>query len=203
MTGPCRSAVAFAPDFAGGALKRVIDPCKADEGSLKDEIVDRLRRAGQAFSFTPFLAAADMRGENTLAERMRAEGVTCGGAVATLTPGTMRVGSLSVIGAQGEQPQAFDARFIEIWPVLRLAALPLAELAARILRKGSAPSVSAKEAEVLCELAKGKRPAEIAVALGKSESTVRNQIDSAKARLGVRTSIQAVATALSIGAIKA
>ena len=57
------------------------------------------------------------------------------------------------------------------------------------------------EIAVMNALAKGMRPQQIAEELGKSEKTIRNQITSAKARLGARTRDQALSYALGFGLI--
>jgi len=67
------------------------------------------------------------------------------------------------------------------------------------LRDGRSPSVnalSAREAQCLRQVAIGLPDAEIGVLLGISPRTVRFHVDSAKAKLGVSTRIQAVAKAL-------
>lgn len=67
------------------------------------------------------------------------------------------------------------------------------------LRDGTSPSVSvlsAREAQCLRQVAIGRPDAEIGQLLGISPRTVRFHVDSAKAKLGVSTRIQAVAKAL-------
>jgi DNA-binding CsgD family transcriptional regulator len=67
------------------------------------------------------------------------------------------------------------------------------------LRDGNSPSVnalSAREAQCLRQVAIGLPDAEIGALLGISPRTVRFHVDSAKAKLGVSTRIQAVAKAL-------
>lgn len=67
------------------------------------------------------------------------------------------------------------------------------------LRDGRAPVgnlLSAREAQCLRQVAIGRPDAEIGQLLGISPRTVRFHVDSAKAKLGVSTRIQAVAKAL-------
>jgi DNA-binding CsgD family transcriptional regulator len=67
------------------------------------------------------------------------------------------------------------------------------------LRDGQSPAVatlSAREAQCLRQVAVGHADAEIGALLGISPRTVRFHVDSAKAKLGVSTRIQAVAKAL-------
>jgi DNA-binding CsgD family transcriptional regulator len=67
------------------------------------------------------------------------------------------------------------------------------------LRDGASPAVStlsAREAQCLRQVAIGRPDAEIGQLLGISPRTVRFHVDSAKAKLGVSTRIQAVAKAL-------
>lgn len=59
--------------------------------------------------------------------------------------------------------------------------------------------LTASEREVLSLLARGLDNAEIAKALAKSEKTVRNQVSSIFAKLGVHTRAQAVAIARDRG----
>jgi DNA-binding CsgD family transcriptional regulator len=67
------------------------------------------------------------------------------------------------------------------------------------IRDGQSPAVnqlSAREAQCLRQVAVGHPDAEIGALLGISPRTVRFHVDSAKAKLGVSTRIQAVAKAL-------
>lgn len=57
---------------------------------------------------------------------------------------------------------------------------------------GSPASLSNSEHIVFEHLATGMRPREIAEKLGKSEKTIQNQIDSARGRLGAKTTTEAV-----------
>jgi DNA-binding CsgD family transcriptional regulator len=62
--------------------------------------------------------------------------------------------------------------------------------------KASANALSARESQCLRHVAIGRPDAEIGMLLGISPRTVRFHVDSAKAKLGVATRIQAVAKAL-------
>ncbi len=110
-------------------------------------------------------------------------------------------GALALAGPSDLSPAAFETLFRETgW----LAALGAATITARL--HAPAPdgdhALTESERRVTQALAQGLRPREIADRLGKSERTVRNQIDSAKRRLGVETSAGLVAAAIRLGLIR-
>jgi len=78
--------------------------------------------------------------------------------------------------------------------------LPLSELAAERQPKGG---LSPREKECLLWAARGKSDWDIGMILGLAERTVSMHCDRARARLGARTRIQALATALRLGWITA
>lgn len=64
---------------------------------------------------------------------------------------------------------------------------------------GEAEALSRKELEVLRMLAGGYSNKEISIAIFKSEGTVKNQVSSILAKLGVRDRTQAVLRAINLG----
>ena len=97
---------------------------------------------------------------------------------------------------------SFLQRLSEPLPTL----LPLArEFSARMMMETVlAPDqvLTSSEILVLGELARGRRPAQIATITRKSIETIRNQTASARARLGAKTTTQAVAIAVRLGFVK-
>lgn len=69
------------------------------------------------------------------------------------------------------------------------------------LIKMGAPTLSARERDVLCYLAKGMMTAQIAAKLGIAEVTVGKHFKSARTRLGAATREQALAIAMALGII--
>lgn len=63
-------------------------------------------------------------------------------------------------------------------------------------------SLTRREREVLAWIAAGRRQADIAVTLGLSDRTVENHLRSARRRLGVKTTAQAVSMAIRHGEIE-
>jgi DNA-binding CsgD family transcriptional regulator len=62
--------------------------------------------------------------------------------------------------------------------------------------------LSARETQVLRQLALGLSPTEIAAQLGISGDTARNHLRNARAKLGAKTRVHAVALALERGLIE-
>lgn len=69
-------------------------------------------------------------------------------------------------------------------------------------RDGTAPVLTAREAEALACCYAGLTDAGIALKMGVSERTARFHIGNARAKLGARTRAQAVATALTLGLLR-
>ena len=80
-------------------------------------------------------------------------------------------------------------------------------LAARKLLESSEPTIGAtlsgRELEVLRWIASGRRVADVAATLGRSERTVENHLRRIRHRLRVKTTAQAITAALRSGAIRA
>lgn len=112
-----------------------------------------------------------------------------------------RHGALALAGPSDLAPKAFAALFRETgW----LAELGATFIVARLhgLAPDGVPALTASERQVVEALAQGLRPGEIAARLGKSDRTVRHQIDSARARLGASTNAGLVAFAIRLNLIR-
>jgi DNA-binding CsgD family transcriptional regulator len=131
-----------------------------------------------------------------------------GGKCSALLPVSWRGQALSVL-VLGRGARGYDARELEqlqrLAPTLqlceasrqaRLSASPGAERLARTCR---VPSLTAAEREVLSYLHLGYTNAEIACARGNTARTVRNQLSSAYAKLGVASRAEAVAALSRLG----
>ena len=178
--------------IAGGALDAApkhflyttIRPC--------DPILWESYRSAAPVSWTPYFADArrmQMSGVGPLASR----GVTSGASIPILSQYGACRASLCVSGAPDEKPTALDMRLPDFWPLLRLAGLTLFEAGvAEALRREQSPLTSS-EIAALQALSQGLTVKEAAQELGKSESTIRNQLDSARARIGAKTTVEAIA----------
>lgn len=124
---------------------------------------------------------------------IEALGVAAGASIPIISRSGQRRASLCVTGAKGEPAAAFDQRFPELAPTLRISGLAMFEFGLEIARERAALELTPSEALVLELLAAGHRPREIADALSKSERTVRNQIAAAREKLGADSALQAVA----------
>jgi len=130
-----------------------------------------------------------------------------GGKCSALLPVSWRGQALSVL-VLGRGARGYDARELEqlqrLAPTLQLceasrqarSASPGAERLARACR---VPSLTAAEREVLSYLHLGYTNAEIACARGNTARTVRNQLSSAYAKLGVASRAEAVAALSRLG----
>lgn len=120
-------------------------------------------------------------------------GVTCGASIPIISRSGRKRASLCVSGAAQEDAQDFDRRFPELAPALRISGLAMFEFGLEIARQRAALRLTPTETDVLELLAAGYRPKDIAEALSKSESTVRNQIAAAREKLGAESALEAVA----------
>ena len=66
-------------------------------------------------------------------------------------------------------------------------------------RSGEGLTLTARQLEVLCCLARGQTPAQIAAELGVTPITVRNHVQAAMDRLGAKSRLEAVLTAMCLG----
>ena len=125
-----------------------------------------------------------------------------GGRCTAIVPVCWRGQDVSVLVLGRGRPN-YDARQLErlqqLAPTLQLcevsrqARLVAANSAARLACASDAPALTAAEREVLSYLHLGYTNAEIACARGNTPRTVRNQLSSAYAKLGVASRAEAVA----------
>lgn len=158
-------------------------------------ILTECYRRGEHLSWTPFLANARAaphdvtRAVRTLIQ----ENVTAGVSVPLFRKSRHFRASICVSGRKGEDPAAFETRSASFRPFIRLAGLALFEAVVGRERNLTHRAITLSERAVLDGLARGLRVREIAVELGKSERTIRNQIESARLRLDANTTIEAIA----------
>lgn len=107
------------------------------------------------------------------------------------------------LGALGETP-ALELRntYNRNRTLIYLAALSYLDVHLRDSGKRDGGLLTRSEVDVLTELARGAAPAEVARARGKSIHTVRQQIASARKRLGARSVAEAVLLARELGEIR-
>lgn len=157
-----------------------------------DPILWESYRSSAPVSWTPYFSDAhlmEVSGVRRLAER----GVTSGASIPILSANETCRASLCVSGAHQESPDSLDLRLPAFWPLLKLAGLALFEAGMAEAAKRKREKLTHSEVAVLAALADGLRVKEIASKFGKSERTIRNQLDSARERLGAATTIEAVA----------
>ncbi len=110
------------------------------------------------------------------------------------------VAGLQVVGACPDLDPGLRPTLHALGMMYGSLGLPLSELAAAPpRRRGFSP----REKECLLWAARGKSDWDIGMILGLSERTVSMHCDRARARLGARTRIQALAAALRLGWITA
>jgi len=190
-----------APEAPGFRIIAVIaggDLDTAPEGFLfstigpNDPILWESYRSVTPISWTPYFSDArrmKASGVGALASR----GVTAGASIPILSRSKNCRASLCVSGANGEAPASLDLRLPDFWPLLRLAGLALLEVGVAEAERREKTPFSDSEVAALTALSKGLTIKEVARELGKSERTIRNQLDSARARIGASTTIEAIA----------
>ncbi len=110
------------------------------------------------------------------------------------------VAGLQLVGAAPDLDPQLRPTLHALGMMYGTLGLPLSELAAeRQPKRGLTP----REKECLLWAARGKSDWDIGMILGLAERTVSMHCDRARARLGARTRIQALATALRLGWITA
>lgn len=119
-------------------------------------------------------------------------GVTAGASIPIFSRHSKCRASLCVSGAPGEAPTALDLRLPAFWPSLRLAGLALFESGVAEACRSATKRFTPCEVEILEALAAGRTIKDTAEKLGKAERTIRNQLDSARAKVGASTTIEAV-----------
>jgi DNA-binding CsgD family transcriptional regulator len=186
--------------LCGGNLGPLVDVYMTDGLVRDDPVLRAAARLAAPVKWSEHLAPAGEAG----AQRLRAmldeaeisDGVTIPAAAIT---GRCRA-LLSVSASARQDRQAFEEAFSHASPLLQLAALALGSCP--VANRTGVAELSNSEVLVLAALAEGMRPREIALKLGKSEHTIRNQIVSAQQRLGARTKEQALVMAIRLGLVR-
>lgn len=186
-----------------GALTPVTE-IYTHEGMVRDDpIAARAYRETRPFTWAEYYRnPGDTPGRRAVVENLLAHGVTCGATIPAASPGSMFRAQLSVSGPAGMTSEAFETQFWRTAWLARAATLLLKDMMLKEVIDSRVSRLTPSEIAVMNELAKGLRPQQIAQQFGKSEKTIRNQITSAKARLGARTRDQALSYALGFGLIQ-
>ncbi len=187
-----------------GALTPVTEVYLHENMVVDDPIAARAYGESKPFTWAELFRNPDQAGAGSrvVMENLLAHGVTCGATIPAASPGSMFRAQLSVSGPAGMTSEAFETQFWRTAWLARAATLLLKDLMLKEVIESRVSRLTPSEIAVMNELAKGLRPQQIAQAFGKSEKTIRNQITSAKARLGARTRDQALSYALGFGLIQ-
>lgn len=188
-----------------GAVRAALEASLRANPGPGDPVVRRLATTGDGFTLERYLRRpVDPERGGTLSAVI-ATFAAHGLCNVAMTPVAGPIGAapcaLALAGPNELDADAFAALFAETGWLAALAA-------SAVLVRHHAPTpasdcrLTASETSVVLDLARGLRPREIAARLGKSERTVRNQVDSAKRRLGVETSAGLVAEALRLELIR-
>lgn len=177
--------------IAGGALDAAPESFLDAKIGPNDPILWESYRSISPVSWTPYFSDAHLMeasGVNQLADK----GVTCGASIPILSQANTCRATLCVSGGSQEDPGCLDLRLPAFWPLLRLAGLALVEAGMAEAAERSQSDLTRSEVAVLSALSTGKRIKDVADEMGKSERTIRNQLDSARLRIGAATTIEAV-----------
>ena len=177
--------------IAGGALDTAPEGFLGAKIGPNDPILWESYRSIAPVSWTPYFADTLLMaasGVNQLAEK----DVTCGASIPILSQANTCRATLCVSGRPHEEPECLDLRLPAFWPLLRLAGLALFEAGMAEATERAQSDLTPSEVAVLSALSDGKRIKDVAYEMGKSERTIRNQLDSARLRIGASTTIEAV-----------
>lgn len=186
--GAYRIIAVIAGGDLGGAPEHFLDSTIGPG----DPILWESYRSVSPVSWTPYFTDA-RRMELSGVSRLAARGVTSGASIPIVSRQRDCRASLCVSGARGETPAGLDLRLPEFWPLLRLAGLALLDVGLAEAQLRATSPLTESEIAVLKALSQGLTVKETAHQLGKSERTVRNQLDSARSRIGAKTTIEAIA----------
>lgn len=199
------SALGYEPVAMRGALTPVTEVYMHEAMLADDPIAARAYTDTRPFTWAEYQRNPDSleggEGRRKVINNLLAHGVTCGASIPTASPGSMFHGVLSVSGPAGMTPEAFETQFWRTAWLAQAAGKLLKDMMLQEVIDSRVSRLTPSEIAVMNALAKGMRPQQIAEELGKSEKTIRNQITSAKARLGARTRDQALSYALGFGLI--
>lgn len=182
--------------FANGPLARLGGAVSGENVDCSWPLLGDCLRTRQVLSWTSFLdgAEATCATSNDTRQMLASQNITAGVSVPVFSKSFRLRASVCATGRPGEDPRAFDERVASLWPYLRLAGLALFEAAVVEAQRAAADTVTSSEHAVLSALERGLRVKDIAAELGKTEGTIRNQMESARLRLEATTTVQAVAT---------
>lgn len=184
----------------GGNLGPLVDIYMTDGLVREDPVVRAATHLAAPVKWSEHLAPAGDAGARRLRAMLDEAEISDGVTIpAAAINGRCRA-FLSVSASARTDRQAFEEAFTQASPLLQLAALALG--CSPVANRIGAAELSNSEALVLAALAEGMRPREIALKLGKSEHTIRNQIVSAQQRLGARTKEQALVMAIRLGLVR-
>lgn len=178
--------------IAGGALEVAPEQFMFSTIGPGDPILWESYRSVTPVSWTPYFADARRMKASGVAG-LAARGVTSGASIPILSRSRNCRASLCVSGAEGEESTSLDLRLPDFWPLVRLAGLALLEVGVVEAERHRRTPFSDSEIAALTALSKGMTIKEAARELGKSERTLRNQLDSARARVGAATTIETIA----------
>lgn len=142
------------------------------------------------------------QGARELMSFLNSYNISSHGALRMELPNGRGLGFLGLGMIDGTDYNHFKARFKEHLQVLRLATICYTNVMVDADKPSAKTILSPRESHVLTLLAQGLSPAEIAENDNRSIATIRQQIISARSRLGARTTAQAVAIAQSMGVIQ-
>lgn len=123
------------------------------------------------------------------------------GCVVSVAQSASTTAALLVLSNTDETADAFMERLPDLEPSLRLLAAALERPVGHVLMSSETVALTRAERDILEKLAEGMRPAAIALARGRSETTVRNQIARIHRRLSVTTDTEAIGVAYRLGLI--
>ncbi|MEM8792872.1 MAG: helix-turn-helix transcriptional regulator [Pseudomonadota bacterium] len=177
--------------IAGGDLTAAPDGFLNTKIEPTDPILWESYRSVTPVSWTPYFTN-DVQMEASGVSGLAARGVTAGASIPIISQHKNCRASLCVSGARNEPPGSLDLRLPAFWPLLRLAGLALLEAGVAEAERSGRTRFTPSENEVLKALSRGLRVKEVALELGKSERTIRNQIESARVRAGATTTIEMI-----------
>ncbi len=191
------------PAMGEGPLNDAVRDYREAKLNIEDPILRAALAAKASFSASAYFDDPSPRADGSLLpqviEIMRDNSV---GYTAAIPLVGLRAGFRGVMVVAGETKiggEHFDEVFARNEWYLRLAARELGVRALRLADTTPDLRLTQSERIALDGLAAGRRPEEIALMTGRSVSTVRHQIESARRRLGAQTVIEAVASAVRLG----
>lgn len=177
--------------IAGGDLDEAPEAFLGSRIEPSDAILWESYRSAAPVSWTPYFSDPRLMRVSGVC-RLADRGVTSGASIPILSHHGRCRATLCVSGMRQEPPASLDLRLPSFWPLLRLAGLALVEAGLTEADERRRLLLTPSETAVLSALSEGLRVKEVAEKLGKSERTIRNQLESARLRIGASTTIEAV-----------